>query len=1008
VKQLELIIMTKQKISVLFSKPAVLLLLLLAVAIGYGQTPTATLSGVVRTMQGEVVKEAIVTLKNNATGKARQATTDKEGRYIFPLLEPGSYEIKVQADGFKLLIQKNLILNVGGTTVKDVQMEVGGISEQVNIDVMNPLTEPNKTDVSRVVAEAEIQGLPNIGRNFVDFVKLSSGVALGREQIYGGPFKEPDSGIGSVAAPRLSFAGQSELNTLIQVDGADNVQTVTGTPRATPSQEAASEFRVLNSTYLAEYGRALGGFVNIITRSGANNINGSVYYFGINDALNARSILNVPGADVLRQNQYGATIGGPIKKDSVFYFVNYEGQRRDESNRFAQLIQQNLTAINAFRSAFNLTPETINQVRSNNYDQFLVKVDQVIGKNALSLRYNFLVSESENFLGLGSRSAPLSSTARDNDTTDQSFVGTFISALSPRASNEARLQVARRDFEFPSNLQEPTVEVATLLTMGRNPTDFESYLEDRVQVSDNFSYARGAHQLKFGGDYNYLRDRTLWNLFFPARIIFPTLPRLLNFRPALPPGPPNPTIGPAVFFFPTFSGSPIGFQVPVPFTQALPDVYASTTDFTLNHSIYGGFVQDQWKVTPKLNLTLGVRYDVEGYPSRYTPNRDYNNVQPRVGLAYSWNPKGVVRAGFGLFNDRLGTVGQGFATAEFNSRGDMPNASVLLPGVTPLRGRFISTVVGGPPAQGAAINFLTTGQTPTFGNPTLNIGLDGNLDNPYSEQASLQLSQELPGGVAVTAGYLFVHGVKLVGLSANLNGAPTAPPPGSPLTPGKTFFGARRFRELGDISFLTNIGDSAYHGGTLEVEKRFGLGLGIHGSYTFSKTMSDGGTDAPSSITDNEDPGVSEWALSRQHLAHRFTLSLLEQVPNSVPVLRDFKFSSLVAIESGRPFTVFAGLDANGDGNPLSDRPGNLNRNTLIGPRYASVDVRVARPIKLTERLSSEFSIDFFNLFNRVNIRDINTFYGGANLNLPPAPGFATPRDVFNPRQIQFAVKLKY
>jgi hypothetical protein len=198
--------MTKQKISVLFSKPAVLLLLLMVVAIGYGQTPTATLSGVVRTMQGEVIKEAIVTLKSNATGKARQITTDKEGRYIFPLLEPGSYEIKVQADGFKLLIQKNLILNVGGATVKDVQMEVGGISEQVTIDVMNPLTEPNKTDVSRIVQEAEIQGLPNIGRNFVDFVKLSSGVALGREQIYGGPFKEPDSGIGPVAA-RDAVAG---------------------------------------------------------------------------------------------------------------------------------------------------------------------------------------------------------------------------------------------------------------------------------------------------------------------------------------------------------------------------------------------------------------------------------------------------------------------------------------------------------------------------------------------------------------------------------------------------------------------------------------------------------------------------------------------------------------------------------------------------------------------------------------------------------------------------------
>jgi hypothetical protein len=998
--------MTKQKISVLSPKSVVLLLLLLLVASGYGQTPTATLSGVVRTVQSEAIKKATITVKNNATGKSRQVTTDGDGRYIITLLEPGSYELQVRAEGFKLLIQKNLVLNVGGTSVRDVQMEIGGISEQVNIDIKNPMTETDKVDISRVVEEGEIQGLPNIGRNFVDFVKLSSGVALGREQIYGGPFKEPDVGIGSVSAPRLSFAGQSELNTLIQVDGADNVQTVTGTPRTTPSQEAASEFRVLNSTYLAEYGRALGGYVNIITRSGTNSMHGSVYYFGINDALNARSILNVPGADALRQNQYGATIGGPIKKDSVFYFVNYEGQRRDENNRFAQLIQQNMTAINAFRSAFNLAPETINQLRSNRYDQFLTKVDQVIGASALSLRYNYLIADNENFLGLGSRSAPLSSTARDNDVTDQALVGTFISSLSPRASNEARLQLARRDFDFEANLQEPTIEVATLLTMGKNPTDFESYREDRIQAADNFSYARGAHQFKFGGDYNYLRDRTMWNLFFPARIIFPTLPRLLNFRPTTPP---SPLTGPVVFFWPTLAGRPIGYQVPVnPFTQALPNAYANTTNFNLDHSIYGSFVQDQWRVTPKLSLSLGVRYDVEGYPSRFVPNRDYNNVQPRIGLAYSWNPKGVVRAGFGIFHDRLGTVGQGFNTVEYNSRGDMQNAPLLFPAVVPLRGRFTSTVVQGPPASAAAVTFLTTGQTPTMGSPTINALLDSNLETPYSEQASLQLSQELPGGIAVTAGYLFVHGTQLVGFTANLNGAPTPRPLGSPLAPGKTFFGARRFPELGDIATITNIGDSAYHGGTLEVERRFGLGLGIHGSYTFSKTMSDGGTDAPSSITDNEAPGVSEWSLSRQHLAHRFTLSLLEQVPQSVPWLRDFKFSSLVSIESGRPFTVFAGIDANGDGNPLSDRPGTLGRNSLIGPGFATVDVRVARPIKFTERFGSEFSFDFYNLFNRVNIRDINTFYGGANLNLPPAPGFRTPRDVFNPRQIQFAVKLKY
>jgi hypothetical protein len=998
--------MTKQKISVLFSKSVVLLLLMMAVAISYGQTPTATLSGVVVTGQGEVIKEAKVTVKNNATGKARQTTTDKYGRYVFALLEPGSYELQVQAEGFKLLIQKNLILNVGGTTVRDAQMEVGGISDMVNIDVQNPLTEPNKVDVSRVVGEAEIQGLPNIGRNFVDFVKLSSGVTLGREAITPGVFKEPDVGVGAVAAPRLSFGGQLELATLIQVDGADNVQTFTGLPRATPSQEAAAEFRILNSTYLAEYGRASGGFVNIITRSGANSVNGSLYYFGINDALNAQSILSTPDTNVLRQHQYGATLGGPIKKDSAFYFVNYEGQRRDESNRFPQVIQQNLAALNAFRARFNLAPETLNQLRSNDYDQFLGKVNYVIGDNAFSLRYNYLNSDTTNFLGPGALGSN-STTARNNNTDDQAVVGAVISVLSSRASNEGRLQFSRRSFDFPSTNFEPAIEVANLLTMGRNVADLDYYQEDRIQATDNFSYTRGAHQFKFGGDYNYLRDRSVWNLFLPARIIFPTLDRLLNFTPTTAP---SPFTGPVVFMWPILLSAPGGYQVPVPFTKALPDAYANATNFKFNHSIIGGFVQDQWKVTPKLSLTYGLRYDVEVHPSRYIQNRDMNNVQPRIGLAYKWNPKGVVRAGFGIFNDRLApSIGQIFNTVEYNNRGDQPNTSLLFPSVAPFGGRFRQTLVGGPPATAATLTFLSTGRTPAAGAPTLNDTLDANLRTPYSEQASLQLSQELPGGLALTAGYLFVHAVKLVGRTGNLNVVATPTPLGLGLPPSKPFFGGRRFPELGDSFFLTNQGDSVYHGGTLEIERRFGIGFGIHGSYTFSKTMSDGGVDSPTSLTDfPEAPGVSEWALSRQHLAHRFTLSFLEQVPKSVPLLRDFKLSSLVAVESGRPFTVFTGFDANNDGNPLSDRPGTLGRNTLMGPGFASVDARVARPIKLTERWNSEFSVDFFNLFNRVNIRNLNTFYGSPNLNVPPVPGFGTPRDVFNPRQIQFGLKLKF
>ena len=325
------------------------------------QITTSTASGTVRDETGASLPGVVVTVRNVATGVTRSTTTNSEGRYRMPALDPGEYRIRAELANFKTAIQSGVVLTVGGTTEADIRMALGPVAEQVTVVADTPLVEPAKTEMSRVVTTQEIESLPISGRNFVDFVKLSSGVATGRENVGGGAFKEPDVGVGSAAAPRLSFAGQPELNTMIQVDGADNVQTFTGLPRATPSQEAAKEFRVLNSTYLAEYGRALGGFVNIVTKSGTNRRDGSLYYFGMNDKLNARSVLNTPDADVLHQNQFGATFGAPIAADRTFFFGNYEGQVRQQSNRFSQVVQDNLATLNAVRAQFGLTQETTNQ-----------------------------------------------------------------------------------------------------------------------------------------------------------------------------------------------------------------------------------------------------------------------------------------------------------------------------------------------------------------------------------------------------------------------------------------------------------------------------------------------------------------------------------------------------------------------------------------------------------------------------------------------------------------------
>jgi hypothetical protein len=235
------------------------LLALLAASITVAQTPTATLSGVVRDPSAGAAPATKITVRNTATGTSRTTTTDNEGRYSLTNLEPGTYELRAELSGFKTTVRTGVVLSVGGSTEIDValELELGVLSDVVTVTQEVPLIDTAKAEVSRVVTETTIESLPIIGRNFVDFAKLSSGVAPGRENIGGGAFKEPDAGVGASAAPRLSFGGQSELNTLILVDGADNIQTFTGLPRATPSQEAVQEFRILNNTFAAEYGRAL-------------------------------------------------------------------------------------------------------------------------------------------------------------------------------------------------------------------------------------------------------------------------------------------------------------------------------------------------------------------------------------------------------------------------------------------------------------------------------------------------------------------------------------------------------------------------------------------------------------------------------------------------------------------------------------------------------------------------------------------------------------------------------
>jgi outer membrane receptor protein involved in Fe transport len=957
------------------------------------QTAMGTILGTIRDTSGAVLPAVTVTTRNLATGASRSVVTDQQGRYRIANVEPGEHELRAALSGFRTAVRSPVTVTVGGVSETDIELTVGNVSEEVTVQTEVPLLETSRADLSRVVSTLEIESLPISGRNFVDFVKLSSGVALGRENVGGGAFKEPDVGVGSAAAPRLSFGGQPELNTMIQVDGADNIQTFTGLPRATPSQEAAREFRVLNSTYLAEYGRALGGFVNIVTKSGTNRGSGSAYYFWMDDALAARSILNRPNEDTLSQNQFGATFGGPITADRTFFFGNYEGQVRKQSNRFSQVVLDNLALLNAARAPLGLRAETTDQVLDNHYNSFLVKADHRLSDpHTLSLRYNFLSSDTENFLGGGGRASPTSSTARDNVTRDQALVANLVSIVSPQLVNEVRFQGARRTFDFSAVFNEPSLDVSNFIIMGKSTSDVDYYAETRWQFGDSLTWTRGAHLIKGGVDVNFLRNDATWNLFFPARIVFPNLAALQTFTPVL-------------FWWPYLATAASYPGISPIWSEAVPADWVDETQFDFDHSAYGFFVQDQWAATARLTLTYGLRYDIERHPSRYISETDGDNVQPRLGVAFSYSDRGVVRAGYGIFHDRLtSSIGQLFNATEWSSGGNLPNTQVLFPTVAPIQGRFEQRTVGGAGAPAAARTFLTTGQVPASGVKGLADTIDSAIDTPYSHQASVQVSHEVAAGWVTSASYLFVGARDLIGHTGNINAVQTGT-----LATGKPIIAGRRFADVGALFVQTNTGTSSHHGATLELQRRFRDGYGFHASYTASDT--DTNVDSLANLSDlpeNLDP--NEYGPSRQHVGQRFTLTLISEIPTGVPVVGQLKVSGLVTLESGRHYNIYVGSDANADGNPNTDRPCCVGRNSFEGPGYASVDLRIAREFVLNGRARLDITLDLFNLFNRTNVKDVNTVWGGIDINVPPAPqfGFGSPRDVFNPFQTQIGAKLKF
>ncbi|MBO0722097.1 MAG: TonB-dependent receptor, partial [Blastocatellia bacterium] len=775
-------------------------------AFAQATTSFAQLNGTITDPNGALVAKAKVTLKHLDTNQLYTATSNDAGRYLIPNLPPGRYELTIEYSGFARYTQPEIILTVGQAATANVTLRVT-VQESVSVTEEAAAIEPTRTEISQVIETKQIASLPVSGRLFTDFALLTPGVATGRTSL--------GATITEFEITQISFGGMRSFSNLITVDGADFINANTGVQRATPPQESVQEFRVVNNSFGTEYGRALGGIVNVVTKSGTNEWHGSIYNYLQNSALDARSLLQPdPQSKTLRQNQFGASLGGPISKDKTFFFANYEGQRRAESPVYPPSLLNNLAVINQAKSYLGIPAEDLSILKIKNNDYGFARVDHQLTKNnRLSVRYNIedardpnqLVGNTEDGGGIGTPSG-----GRDLFINDQSLVGTMSSVLKPSLVNTLLVQYARRRYNFPGSTGQPNLDIPNDLSFGHNFGAFDSIYEDRLQLSNSLGWVKGNHYAKFGYDFNHIWDTSNYPGFEPVRVILPGINCLVDFanfvningKPPIAPAPGQPCSLPpffggvgATFYgvalartnyvdgqFPLNNATPLDVGT---WNSAYPPGLKDSYQYKLEHAYHGFFAQDQWHFTPKLTVNYGLRYDFEtGLGDHIDPY--WGAVQPRVGFAYSPDNKTVIRAGYGLFFDRnnmtfffitgnqktipgfipgvtLPMVRTGADTGGWQL--NLVNAAAFLPSPLTCQG----LVEPGPSsfclgaAGTVAKSIITTGIYPQeflagACPPACTVGAGG-LDRhnnrlPYANQASLEINREIAKGLTVGGGYL--------------------------------------------------------------------------------------------------------------------------------------------------------------------------------------------------------------------------------------------------------------
>ena len=1048
-------------------------------AISLAQENTATIAGQVQDASGAGIAGARVTAHNTATGLERSVTTNESANYSLPLLPIGTYDVTAEKEGFKKIVQTGITLQVDEHARVDFKLQVGATSDSVQVTADVPLTQTDSSSVGSVIDNTKVVELPLNGRQFYNLALLVPGVAPPAQ--------------GSILSFRGGFnvAGASELNNNFTLNGLDNNNQLLSAPAFRPSVDAIQEFKILTGIFPAEYGRNSGSQVIVTTKSGTNGYHGTAFEFLRNQVLDAENYFTPANSakPSFKQNQFGGTFGGPIIKNKTFFFASYEGTRSTQQITALTNIPTPAMVTGDFSGiskaiidpttgkqfpgnvipASRLSPEGLylaklyptptlataaGQLPTNNYTFNEPQVDSLnLGsiradhtfseKDTLNVTYNDFEDNTltQNNTVCGSRVVPgfdctvlllarlggLSETHIFSPNLINQVRFAYSEFQNPRATNDQALNylqtfnIAGTRFDGPARSGVPSVSVTGFAGLGE-PTNFPQQRTDNTfQLADDITWNHGKHAFKFGTDlHRFQSNGTIvgngrGSYTFSAQSSAPTTGY-------------------------AFADLLLGIPTSTARSPLSPRIYDRT-------GLYAFFAQDDWKLSERLTLNIGLRYEYnlptfEKYNtlSNFNPatgnidiagqgsvpnglwNPNYRDFEPRFGFAYSpfGNTRTVVRGGYGVFynSPSLNNV---------NSGPQQSNAPFV--SAQTFNSSFVTPITLDNPYPTAAAG---------AGSLTLS-AFNRHQPDPQIQQWNFNVQQELTHSMVLEVTYQGSKGTHLP-LLYNIN----QPPPGPGTVAQKQAL--RPYPQFGNITFLDAVGNSNYNGLLTKLQQRYSNGLSFLLSYTYGKSI-DNTPGTPYNVVPSRSSAMNpqnlrgERGLSGFDIRHRFVFSPVYELPFGAgkPYLNGnravrwlvsgWEASGILSMQTGRPFTALVSTDnANVLGNV--DRPniignandgpktvqqyinvsafqlapagtfGNAGRNNLIGPSWVNLDVVLSRVFRITETISIQFRAESFNVANHPNFDLPSQTFG--------VPGFGSITSAEPPRNIQFGLKVRF